>query len=133
RLFEVFTSLHEQEGYFGTRSLGELGSVPSIYFGATLFLVPAFVYYLFAGKALRAGVLLLAIGLAFSKAGISIALAFGAIYSIKALFADSNTAAGEETRIPWPRSFQRFFPVVLLAGCVLGILVSVPGFAQEIR
>jgi hypothetical protein len=132
RLFETLTSLHEREGYFGTRSLGDLDSVPNIYFGSTLFLVPAFVYYLFAGRALLAGVVLLAIGVTFSKAGISIALAFGAIYFIRALLSRDAVAA-EGIRMPWRSRFRRFFPVVLLGGCILGILVFVPDFAQDIR
>jgi len=131
-LFDALTSLHEKEGYFGMRSLGDL-EVPNIYFGSTLFLVPTFVYYLFVGRILRAGVVLLAIGLTFSKAGITIALVFAAIYSISVLFSRSALRAREGARPLLRKRLRKFLPVVVVGGIASVLLLSIPAFYDQIR
>jgi hypothetical protein len=132
RIFETLASLHEREGYFGTRSWGEM-DVPVFYFGSTLFLVPTFVYYLFSARIVRAGVVLLALGATFSKAGISIAVGFGAIYCLVALFSPlgSDSSAGPKTK--WRRYLRASLPVLLLGAFVALLLLSFPGFFQEIQ
>jgi hypothetical protein len=132
KVFEILSGLHEREGYFGMQSLGDVG-VPIIYFASTLFLVPAFVYHLFAGKMLRAGVVLLAIGVTFSKAGLTIALVFGAFYSISAVFSRSVPAVRESTGAISRKRFRRFLPVVVIGGAASALLASLPAFYDDIR
>jgi len=128
-LLGFLVGLDEREGYFRVTSLGDL-EVPWIYFRSTLFLVPAFVYYLFVNRLLRAGVILLALGATLSKAGLTIALLFGAYYSISVLLAGS--AAGEVGRLLRGR-IRRFLPVLVVAGAALVILLSLPTFSDQIR
>jgi uncharacterized membrane protein len=131
-LFTLLTALHEKEGYFGTQSLGDL-EVPIIYFGSTLFLVPAFVYYLFVGKGLRAAVIFLAIGVTFSKAGITIALVFGAVYSILVFssYSAPNVSGGAKSSLP--RRLRKLLPLVAVAGVAALLLLSMPVFSDRIR
>jgi hypothetical protein len=131
-LLEIFTQLHEREGYFGMKSMGDL-EVPIVYFGSTLFLVPTFVYYLFVGRLLRAGVALLAIGLTFSKAGITIALVFGAFYSISALFSRTVLRVRERARMLLHKRLRKFLAVVVVGGVASGLLLSIPAFSDQIR
>jgi len=68
-------------GYFGFRALGEL-EIPSTYFRATLFLVPAFTYFLLTGRKTGAFVSFLGLVLSFSRAGILLCLALSVIYGL---------------------------------------------------
>lgn len=68
-------------GYFGMRMLGPV-VYPNVYFRATLFFVPAAVYYLFTGRAWRALALAAALLVCLSKAGVLIVLAFFAGYAL---------------------------------------------------
>jgi len=74
--------LNPRMGYFGTRFLGEL-KIPIVYFRATLFLVPAYVFFLFQKQYTHALICCIAMILAFSKASILLALFFGGIFLIK--------------------------------------------------
>jgi len=130
-VFGYLTSLDEKEGSFGTRSFDDI-EVPWIYFTSTLFLVPAFVYHLFVGRLLRAGVVLFALGLTFSKAGLTIALVFGAIYSVFAFFSQSATGATNGATTHSRRGFREFLPAIVVGGVALVILLSLPAFSDEI-
>lgn len=72
-LLSIFQSA--EHGYFGYRPFGDI-DLPNVYFKATLFFVPAYVYFLCKGKLLKALLVLLALVLAFSKAGFVICLVF---------------------------------------------------------
>jgi len=130
-LLEYLTRLDEQEGYFSTRSLGDQ-NVPWIYFRSTLFLVPAFVYYLFMNRLMRAGVILLALGVTLSKAGLTIALLFGVYYAGSALFAGSAPILADNTERLWRARMRRFLPVTLIVGVAILIFSSLPAFSEEI-
>jgi hypothetical protein len=131
-LFAVLTSRHEKEGYFGMQSLGGV-EVPIIYFGSTLFLVPTFVYYLFVGRMLRAGIVFLAIEVTFSKAGIIIALVFSALYSASVLFGRSSPAVREGVRALVGRRLRKFLPIVIIGAIASGFFLSFPALSDEIR
>jgi len=103
RVFEALTSLHEQEGYFGTRTWGDV-DVPSFYFSTTLFLDPTCIYYLFIGKMLRAGAVFLAIAMRWSKAGILIVLAFGVVYLVTTLASHPGSDPTDSVRMKWRES-----------------------------
>ena len=66
-------------GYFGMRMMGP-ALIPNVYFRATLFYVPAAVYYLITGRVWRALALAFALLVCLSKAGLLITLAFFAVY-----------------------------------------------------
>lgn len=72
-LLSLFSSA--EHGYFGYRPLGET-VLPNIYFKATLFFVPTYVYFLYMAKPVKALLVLVALALAFSKAGFAICLLF---------------------------------------------------------
>ena len=131
RLFDVLTGLHEREGFFGMRPMGE-GVVPTFYFRSTLFLVPACVYYLFVGRMLRAGLVFFALAVAWSKAGIFIVLAFGVVYFMRTLVWRSASLPDSKTRIGRPGYLPTVTAVVLLAGIATLVLLSFPGFTGEI-
>src|SRR5260221_5190803 len=131
-VFGYLTSLEGKEGSFGTQSFGGL-EVPWIYFSSALFLVPAFVYYLLIGKLLRAGALLLALGLTFSKAGLTIACVFGAVYSVSILFnrSDKRASSGIARESgKWP---GKLLPIVVIAGIPLLVFLFLPTFSDEIK
>lgn len=130
-VFDYLISLQGKEGSFGVQSFDGL-DVPWIYFTSTLFLVPAFVYYLFAGKALRAGIALLALGLTFSKAGLTLAVVFGVFYSLSALFSRSATGVTKGTKTRPRQRFRRFLPIAVVGGVTLLILSSLPTFSDQI-
>lgn len=129
-LLESLLGLNEREGYFRMLSLGGL-EVPWIYFRSTLFLVPAFVYYLYVNRLLRAGVILLALGLTFSKAGLTIALVFGAVYSVRALLIPS-TKSTPNKRSQLRLGFRRFLPIAVVAVIISVILLSLPTLLGDI-
>jgi hypothetical protein len=131
-LFSVLEALHEREGYFGMQAFGDI-QVPIIYFGSALFLVPAFVYYLFVGRLLRAEVTLLAIGLTFSKAGITIALVFGVFYSISLFFSRHGSAERERATSFMRSRLRKSLAVVALVGGAAGLFLLVPAFSGQIR
>jgi hypothetical protein len=81
-------------GFFGAKPDWD---VPNVYFGATLFLVPAFVYFLWSKKFWRALLCMVGLTLSFSKAGILIALTFLSIYIIREL--------RHPARIRWKKLF----------------------------
>ena len=130
-LFGYFTILDGQVGWFQTQLIGGV-EVPWIYFTSTLFLVPAFVYYLFIGRLWRAGVILLALAMAFSKAGLTIGFVFGAIYSVSALFKNSPAGVPKGARAPLRLRFRKFLPAVIIAGVAFLIFLSLPAFLDEI-
>jgi len=131
RLLESLVRLNDREGFFGTQSFGDL-VVPWIYFRSTLFLVPAFVYYLFVNRLLRAGVILLALGATFSKAGLTISFVFGAYYSISALFSRSAYSNVREVKGILREWIRRLLPTLVVGGVVLVILLSLPTFFDQI-
>lgn len=130
RLFDLLTGLHEREGYFGAKSFGDT-QIPGIYFGSTLFLVPTSVYYLFAGKLVRAVAAFLALAFAFSKAGIAIVIVFGLIYSVRTLLGPRFPQPG--VRAPARSSFylRATLPLLLLAGLTSSVLLALPSFSEE--
>jgi hypothetical protein len=130
-VFEYLISLQGKEGSFGIQSFDGL-DVPWIYFTSTLFLVPAFVYYLFVGKTLRAGITLLALGLTFSKAGVTLCVVFGVFYSLSALFRRSATGVTNGTKTRPLQGFRRFLPIAVVGGVTLLILASLPSFSDQI-
>jgi hypothetical protein len=62
----------EGHGYFGVRELGTV-VIPNVYFKATLFLVPAFAWFLFRRQFVLAGICITGLVLAFSRAGLALA------------------------------------------------------------
>lgn len=132
RLVESFSSLNEREGYFGAQVLGGI-EVPWIYFRSTLFLVPAFVYFLFLGRLLRAGTILLALGLALSKAGVTIAVLFAVYYSLTTLFGSPILTKFRGTKRPMQGWTRRLLPILVIGVAVLAIFLSLPTFSDELR
>src|SRR5580658_1066253 len=118
-VFEYLISLQGKEGSFGIQSFDG-------------FLVPAFVYYLFVGKTLRAGITLLALGLTFSKAGVTLCVVFGVFYSLSALFRRSATGVTNGTKTRPLQGFRRFLPIAVVGGVTLLILASLPSFSDQI-
>lgn len=131
-VYDMLVSLHGREGYFGTRSWGDV-DVPIFYFGSTLFLVPTCVYYLFIGKMLRAGAVFLAIAVTWSKAGILIVLVFGVIYFATSLVAHPFLRLTGGAPMKRQRFFRILAPVILLAVISSSILISFPQFFDYVR
>jgi hypothetical protein len=127
KMFEVLSSLQDQEGYFGPMRMGDV-TVPVLYFRSTLFLVPACVYFLFMGRVWRAGITFLALGLAWSKSGLFIALVFGLVFLVLKLTSGADSYRGLKSSARRPTMLKIILPVVLLAGIALLILSSFPGF-----
>lgn len=73
----IFSS--EAHGYIGYRMFGT-GFMPNVYLKATLFLVPVYVYFLYMSKPVHALIALLALVVAFSKAGFAICLLFTLLF-----------------------------------------------------
>jgi hypothetical protein len=70
---EMMASLRDQgQGYFGVRSIGSI-VIPNVYFTATLFLVPACVWFLFCRRYLASGLCFMALVLGFSRSGVLLA------------------------------------------------------------
>jgi hypothetical protein len=67
--FGYLETLDEIQGKFGRRALGPIAWY-SIYFKATLFYVPAFVYYLYRERFAYSAILFVALTLSVSKSGI---------------------------------------------------------------
>ena len=130
-LFGYFASMDGQEGFFQSQSIGGL-EVPWIYFSSTPFLVPAFVDYLFINRIWRAAVILLALGVTFSKAGLSIAFAFGGVYAVTALFKGAATTVSHGARTELLQRFRRFLPAAVVAGVGFLIFLSLPAFLDQI-
>lgn len=61
----------ESHGFFGVRTLGPV-SVPNVYFKATLFMVPAFAWFLFRHRYVPAALCALGLTVAFSRAGVAL-------------------------------------------------------------
>jgi hypothetical protein len=68
-IFDYLVTLNDIQGKFGRRPLGPVAWY-SIYFKATLFYVPAFVYYLYRERFAYSAVLFIALTLSVSKSGI---------------------------------------------------------------
>jgi hypothetical protein len=107
---------HPQNGYFGFRPFGNI-RVPNIYFRATLFMVPAFIYFLFNREFIKSIILFTGLLVSFSKAGILIALLFLIIF------------------IAWNHSIQKykkclFFLLIILLLSILNY--TIPLFGNEI-
>ena len=131
RVFDALSSLQGREGFFGGERMGDV-DVPVLYFRSTLFLVPACVYFLFVGKVWRAGIIFLALGLTWSKAGMVIALVFGLvllIVKLRSSAASSRSSTSGEGRL---KMLRTLLPVVLLCGISLFVLSSFPGFLDRI-
>lgn len=67
--FDYLKTLDDIQGKFGRRALGPIAWY-SIYFKATLFYVPAFVYYLYRERFAYSAILFIALTLSVSKSGI---------------------------------------------------------------
>lgn len=67
--FDYLKTLDDIQGKFGRRALGPIAWY-SIYFKATLFYVPGFVYYLYRERFAYSAVLFVALALSVSKSGI---------------------------------------------------------------
>lgn len=67
--FDYLETLNDIQGKFGRRGLGPIAWY-SIYFKATLFYVPAFVYYLYRERFAYSAILFVALTLSVSKSGI---------------------------------------------------------------
>jgi hypothetical protein len=131
-VYDFLTRVHEQEGYFGMRTLGD-AEIPSIYFRSTLFLVPAFVYFFFTNRLIRAGVVLMGLALSISKAGLAIVLAFGLGYVMFAATRQGNATFRADS---WRgnRGFtKRFLPIVVLLAGLAGVVFALPGLSTEIQ
>jgi hypothetical protein len=61
-----------EHGYFGARLVGSL-VIPTVYFKATLFLVPACIWFLYSRRYLASALCFIALVLAFSRSGALIA------------------------------------------------------------
>jgi len=131
KVFEVLSSLQEQEGYFGPERMGDI-TVPVLYFRSTLFLVPACVYFLSVGRIWRAGITFLALGLAWSKSGMLIVLVFGLVFLVFKLTSPADAPSRLTRSAIRPTMFKIILPIVLLSGIVLLILSSFPGFLDII-
>ncbi len=133
-LNDLFARLHEShEGYFGVKAWGDL-KAPGVYFGSTLFLVPTFVYFLFMGKLLRAAIVLLAVALAFSKAGVAISIGFAVVYWMRSIFSDSRPSVADKTRTTKSRAYLRVvFAAALFIGITTLIASSFQGFAEDLK
>lgn len=127
KVFDFLSSLHEQEGYFGDQLMGDV-TVPVLYFRSTLFLVPACVYFLFVEKVWRAGITFLALGLAWSKSGIFIALVFGLVFAVLKLTSRAASSRGRTSSARRSTMLRILLPVVLLSGIALFVLSSFPAF-----
>ncbi len=79
----LLATLHGDEygvhGYFGARGVGSI-LVPVVYFKATLFLVPASIWFFFRRNHLASGICFLGLICAFSRAGVLIAGAMLALH-----------------------------------------------------
>lgn len=133
-LYDFLTSMQDtNNGFFGIAAWEDV-EAPGIYFGSTLFLVPTFVYFLFAGKPLRAGIVLLALALTWSKSGVLISMGFAVIYSISSIFSGSGSSALHKVKTPGRGGYLRAsFALLLLAGVSALVFLSFPGFAGDIQ
>jgi hypothetical protein len=130
-IVEFLTRFHGREGYFGMRSF-EDRELPNFYLASSLFLVPAFVYYLFRGKKLHALLIFLAIGLTFSKAGLLIALLFGAVHTLLFTFRAEEETHPALNGTRWNRTSSFLLSVVLIgATCVF--LLLIPSFFDQLK
>jgi hypothetical protein len=127
KVFELLSSLNKREGFFARQSFGD-SEAPVFYFSSTLFLVPTSVYYLFVGKTMRAALVFLALGLAWSKAGTFIVLVFAGVYFARLAF----PRQGAGVRATWQGYLRALLPFVVLSGIVLSILMSFPGFSGQV-
>jgi hypothetical protein len=107
-LLKIFSS--EAHGYIGYRQFGDI-LLPNVYFKATLFLVPTYIYFLYSAKPIKALIVLLALVRAFSKAGFTICLLFTLSY----LFLQKGNRRFKTAIIalflvvsPWFFSFEQF-------------------------
>jgi hypothetical protein len=114
-LLTLFSS--EAHGYFGRRDFGAI-VLPNVYFKATLFLVPAYVYYVYGGKLVKASLILLALLLAFSKAGFVICLLFTLGYPFFSASKRRFTSAFVLIALlsaPWLFGYQEFTEELILS------------------
>ena len=132
RLFDTLVSLQEREGYFGSRPLGDT-DVPIIYFGSTLFLIPAFVYYLFSRRSVRAGVVFIAIVLTWSKAGLVIALASAVLYLVWEVSSRFSFSSARQGLQPVFGRVRTFGSVAFLGLVVWTVFVSFPAFSEQLQ
>lgn len=105
-----------EQGYFGQRMVGEL-LLPNVYGRATLFLVPAFVYFLYTERLLRSGMCLLALIASFSKAGFLISIGFLLLFPFLSSKATMTS---------------RLIPISVIFLLTLVIFKIAPGYFDEI-
>ena len=104
----------DRAGYFGFRTLGST-LLPNIYFPATLFLVPAFIYFYFIKNKLGMFICLGALICSFSKAAFIIIIMFLALIQF--------------TR---KLSFRSLIPLLLIIILIFGVNYFVPAWGNEI-
>jgi len=134
-LVDYFSDHGQLFGFFGVKPDWD-GQVPNIYFGATLFLVPTFVYFLCTGRMCVATVVFVAIGLAFSKAGVLFCVGFACIWPI--LYSANSRKRGKDSAMPgrnqrgfWARS--RAAVSLAVMPCLMALLFWwFPSFMQDI-
>jgi hypothetical protein len=120
----------EQEGYFGTAFTEGIES-PIIYFRAALFLVPTFVYLLYTGKTFRALLVLLALALSLSKAGVLISLVFLLVFPFGDFLAGKwrSPNANIATVVFGPA--KKILPIGIIALMSIGFLLWSPNFGNQ--
>jgi hypothetical protein len=127
-IMDFLVRFHGNEGYFGSNE--DKGLI--IYFRAALFLVPTCVYFLFTGRTWRALLVLLAVALSQSKAGVVISLGFAAVFLF---FAFRSKRVKATTMDPSAGVFAmtRKTLLVLGLGLVSIIFLSVvPNFGKDV-
>ncbi len=127
-IMDFLARFHEKEGYFGSNE--DKGLI--IYFRAALFLVPTCVYFLFTGRTWRALLVLLAVALSHSKAGVVISLVFVAGFLF---FAFRSTRVKATTLDPPAGVFTMTRKILLVLGLGLVSIIFlslVPKFGKEV-
>lgn len=114
-------SSDESFGYFGARELGET-VLPNVYFRSTLFLVPAFVYFLISRRYIVSLAIFFSLLVTMTKAGI---LACACAATVHALLHRSGNGAADLIR-------RVGFVVVLVLGAVVTI-TAFQSYATEIK
>jgi hypothetical protein len=131
RIITYFSDYGYAFGFFGIKP-GWAIVVPNVYFGPTLFLVPAFAYFLFTRKTLRAILCVLALGVAFSRAGVLASVLLAACYALGSS-ASRTTTTGAEEKGPKDRHLRRkIVSLVLAIVALLAIGREFPPFRTDL-
>lgn len=118
-------------GFFGTRP-GWESSVPNVYFGATLFLVPTCIYFLFQRRFVASAIVLVGLTLSFSKAGLLIVLGFLLFFLIQEVVLARTGISSRAPDLRKKALLVRAGPAVLLVGVLVLALSAFPEFAQDL-